>query len=147
MHPTSLFIETLVNEKLPPGHGAVSVQPLLADHMNFAPKIKRGMRVDQKKRIARRGLFWGNGDPVGTPRFCKWRYIKISTRSDLRRRLAKIKIANTLQINPFNVATNGSLTKVHRHPRLEVIDAPRLDVWMGVQKIIQTVSKRVTQRS
>ena len=47
MHPTGLFIETLVNEKLPPGHGAVA-SDLLADHMNFAPKIKRGMRVDQK---------------------------------------------------------------------------------------------------
>ena len=85
MHPTGLFIETLVNEKLPPGHGAVSVQTLLADHMNFAPKIKRGMWVDQKKRVARRRLFWGNSNPVGTPRFCNWRYIKINACSDLRR--------------------------------------------------------------
>ena len=59
----------------------------------------------------------------------------------------QIKIAKTLQINPFNVATNGALTEVHGHPGLEVIDAPRLDVWMGVQEVIQTVSKRVTQRS
>ena len=85
MHPTSLFIETLVNEKLPPGHGAVSVQPLLADHMNFAPKIKRGMWVDQKERVARRRLFWSNGNPVGTPRFCEWRYININACCDLRR--------------------------------------------------------------
>ena len=85
MHPTGLFIETLVNEKLPPGHGAVSVQTLLADHMNFAPKIKRGMWVDQKKRVARRRLVWGNSNPVGSPRFCKWRYIKINACSDLRR--------------------------------------------------------------
>ena len=40
MHPTGLFIKTLVNEELSPGHGAVSVQTLLANHMNFAPKIK-----------------------------------------------------------------------------------------------------------
>ena len=39
VHPAVVRIEPLVDEELPPGRGAIDVQPLLADHLQFGAEI------------------------------------------------------------------------------------------------------------
>ena len=60
-----MFIETLVDEKLAPGNGAVSVQSFFADHMHFRAKVKRNMRIDVEYGISAFGDRWRKGKSVG----------------------------------------------------------------------------------
>ena len=48
VHPAGAGIEALVNEKLAPGDGAVSVQPFLAHHLQLGAEEERGVRIDQQ---------------------------------------------------------------------------------------------------
>ena len=46
VHPAGVFIKTLINEELAPGHCAIGIKPLFTDHMDLAAKKERGMGVD-----------------------------------------------------------------------------------------------------
>ena len=47
MHPTCLFIESLVDEKLAPGNCAIGVQAFFTHHMHFSSEVERGVRIDE----------------------------------------------------------------------------------------------------
>ncbi len=57
MHPAQLLVKTLIDKKLPPGHGPVGVQPFLAHYVHLGPEIKRHMRIDVQNAFARLGDF------------------------------------------------------------------------------------------
>ena len=40
VHPAGAGVESLVHEKLPPGHGTVGVEPILAGHLQFGAEEK-----------------------------------------------------------------------------------------------------------
>ena len=46
-----MFIETLVDKELAPGHRAVGVQSFVTGHLQLGTEIKRGVRVYQQQRM------------------------------------------------------------------------------------------------
>ena len=52
VHPARMFVKALVDEELTPGHRTVGIEPFFADHVHFAAKEERSMRVDQQHGIA-----------------------------------------------------------------------------------------------
>src|ERR1039458_9603909 len=42
VHPAGALVETLVDEELPPRHGAVGIEPLLTGHLQFRATEKSG---------------------------------------------------------------------------------------------------------
>src|SRR4051794_967449 len=57
VHPAGVAVESLVDEELPPGGGAVDVESFAARHLQFGPEVEAGVRIDQKERSAVGGQF------------------------------------------------------------------------------------------
>ena len=47
VHPSIVFIETLIDKKLSPGNSTISIKSFFTDHMHFGTEIKGGMWIDQ----------------------------------------------------------------------------------------------------
>ncbi len=56
VHPAGAVIKSLINEELAPGHGAVSIQPFVAHHLQFRPEEEGGVRIDQQQGVMRDGI-------------------------------------------------------------------------------------------
>ena len=52
VHPADVRVEALIDEELPPGHGAICIQPFFAHHLQLGPEIERRVRIDQQQRVA-----------------------------------------------------------------------------------------------
>ena len=47
-----MAVEALIDEELAPGDRAISVQPLVAAHLQFGPEEEAGVRVDHQQGMA-----------------------------------------------------------------------------------------------
>lgn len=64
VHPPGRFVETLVDEELTPGGGAVGVQPLVAFYVGFVAKVEGGVGVDKQQSVAAFALQGGDRKAV-----------------------------------------------------------------------------------
>ena len=64
MHPAGALVEALVDEELAPGHGAVGVEPFVADHLQFGAEEERGVGIDQQQGVVVGGVRGRDGDAV-----------------------------------------------------------------------------------
>ena len=64
MHPTGFGVESLVDEELAPGDGAVGVQPVVAGHLQLGAEEEAGVRVDEQQRVSVPGVGGGDGEAV-----------------------------------------------------------------------------------
>ena len=117
MHPAGIFVEALVDKKLPPGHSAVSVQPFITDNVNFAAKEKRGVRVDQQHRVAALGVLAGDGETVGSGGLPECHVMGCGR--DFKRLTPAVKCLDATHIDGLDVPTDRALTEEHRHPGFE----------------------------
>src|SRR5258708_18446398 len=51
VHPSSVIVEPLIDEKLSPRHRAVGIESFVAHHLQFGAEEKARVRIDQKKRV------------------------------------------------------------------------------------------------
>src|SRR5207244_3780850 len=65
VHPAGMRIEPLVDKELPPGRGAIDVQPFVARYLLLGTEIPAGVRVDQQQRAAAGRELRRDGDTVG----------------------------------------------------------------------------------
>jgi hypothetical protein len=136
VHPAGLVVETLVDEELAPGHGAIGVQALFADHVDFWAEVKRGMGIDQQERVPGGAQPGGDGKAVRAARFFVAQLARIG-----QRRLLAVELLQGLEIDRFDVAADAAFAEGERHPRLEMRDQLGLDLGMRVQVEVQAIGK------
>ncbi len=64
MHPAGVGVETLIDEELTPGGGAVDVKALVAAHLFLGSKEEGGVRIDQQQGVVIDSVGGGDGDAV-----------------------------------------------------------------------------------
>ncbi len=66
VHPAAVGVESLVDEELSPGDGAVRVESLVARHLQLGAKVERHVRVDEQERVVIERDRGGDRDAVRT---------------------------------------------------------------------------------
>ena len=96
------------------------------------------MGIDQQHRIAGQRMFARDRKSIrGILHTSKRRH------GFVRQLLAAVELGDTLQRNLLDVTADGTLEKVHRHPRLETFQQCRLHIRMRCQVEVQAVCKPV----
>ncbi len=146
VHPAVARIESLIDEKLAPGHRAIHVQSLLTDHLQFRAEVIRGVRVYPEQGVPRRAAPGRDGETVGAAgnRLCRLNRRRGGER--LRPRLPGVEFPKLKCVDAFNIAANAAFSKRQRHPRLEATDDLRRNGGMFRQKVIQSVRPSHHQR-
>src|SRR5437764_12159121 len=128
-----MLVESLIDKKLTPGHGAVSIQSFVAGHLQFRSEVEGRVGIDQQQRMmpgrvrrrdshtVRSARFFFNIDvivprgPVATARGTETRCGRIA-----------VERLQLVQINRFDVATNAAFAEGQGHPWFEMLDDSRL---------------------
>ena len=71
MHPAGTLVEPLVDEELPPGYGAISVQTLVAHHLQLGTEKEGRVGIDQQQGVARSRIRRRDRHAVRSTRF-RW---------------------------------------------------------------------------
>src|SRR5579884_274440 len=51
VHPAHAVVESLVDEELSPGGGAIGIEPLITHHLQFGAEKEVSMGIDQKQSV------------------------------------------------------------------------------------------------
>ena len=69
MHPSAVFVEALIGEKLSPGDGSVCMQAFFTHHLHFRSEVEGRVWVDVQHRPARGRQRRGDRESVGAQGF------------------------------------------------------------------------------
>src|SRR5688572_17468597 len=138
MHPPETFVESLIDEELPPRHRAVSVEPLVARHLQFRTEVEGCMRVDQQKSLLVRRVGRRYSNSVRSFRFRE--RIGLGILGDAI--AARVEQLEAVRVDGFYIAANAALGEAKSHPWLEPGDHSRFNVWVLREKVVQTVCPR-----
>ena len=138
VHPAVVRIESLIDEKLAPGDGAINVQSLIAHHLQFRAEVIRGMRVYPEQRMPRRAAAGRDGETVGA---AGNRLRRRACRKSARRlpRLPRVELPKLRQVDAFDIAADAAFGEGQRHPGFETMDHFRGNGGMLRQEVIQSV--------
>jgi hypothetical protein len=142
-NPPGALVEPLVDEELAPRRRAVSIQALIAGHLQLRPEVERGVRIDQQQRAMASRVGGRDGSPVRSRRL---RLARLRRQLAAGRGLA-VERRKPIQVDLFDIAADASLGEAQGHPRLESPDDPRLHLGVLVEVEIQAVGKRVHELS
>src|ERR1700722_19200929 len=106
MHPPDPRVESLVDEKLPPGDGSIRIEAFSAGHLQLRAKEERGVLVDQQERVMIRGIRRGDGDAVQSAWLYFWRRERCG-----RLVAAAVERLQFLQVHALDVTSDAALGK------------------------------------
>src|ERR1700685_1991708 len=140
MHPSDPWVESLVDEKLPPGDGPIRIEPFSAGHLQLRAKEERGVRVDQQQRVMIRGVRWGNGDAIRSAWLYFWRRERCCCLV-----VAAVERLQFFQLHALDVAPDAALGKRESHPGLKVLNHTRLHLGMFRQVEVGSIREGIHQ--
>ena len=145
MHPARIFVEPLVDKELSPGHGTVGIEAFLADDMDFAAKIERGVRIDKQHGIPGGRVLTCNRESVRPPGLVVAFLVDDGCRLLRQVSAGAVERPDTVQRNLFNIAADRTLEEEHWHPRLESGQHLWLHFRVRRQVVVEAVGKRVAK--
>ena len=149
MHPAVLVVEALIDEELPPGDGAVGLEPLLAGHVNFWTEVVIRVRIDHQQRVAVRRVLGRDGEAVrsrGLPRFELGVEFLARRTGGRHAQARRVELLDATGVHTSDVATDAAFGERERHPRLELREQLRLHLRVRGQIVIEPIGEAVHQR-
>src|SRR6476469_1767847 len=134
-----MAVEALVDEELTPGRGTVSVEVLVARHLQLGAEVPAGVRIDEQERVPAGGEAGRDGDPVRSLPLDPWR----RTKGDLLTRIEGLEVGG---VDPLDVAADAAFGEAERHPRLEMLQHLGMYLRVGREEVVEAVCPSIHQR-